>query len=445
MPSATEGACVPTLEPELVIRLTELARRATGDDKIAEMFSRALTGTLETTVQLEPDGTTFVITGDIPAMWLRDSTAQLGPYLALLADAPELLGMINGLLRRQFAYILRDPYANAFNREANGNAYWAGDVDADPWVWERKYEIDSLAFPILLAHRVWRRTGSTEFADATFHAALVAVVDTLVTEQDHEAQSAYRFQRPGEPASETLSRGGLGSPVARTGMTWSGFRPSDDACVYGYNVPGNLFVATALGHLAELATEVLGDLALAGRATALRAEIEAGVAAHGVVEHPVHGRIYAYEVDGLGNSLLMDDANMPSLLSLPLLGVCAPDDELYLSTRAFALSEDNPYFFAGTAAQGIGSPHTPHAYIWPIALSVQGLTTRDRDEKLALLHALRDTDAGTFAMHEGFHSGDPTQFTRPWFSWAGSMFCELVLDYCGISLLDQNPSCTGPA
>lgn len=434
---------MPALDPNLVLRLTELARRETGDEKIAVMFAQALTSTLETTVQREPDGTTFVITGDIPAMWLRDSTAQLGPYLLLLEDAPELLDVIVGLLRRQFAYILHDPYANAFNREANGNAYRADDVDSDPWVWERKYEIDSLAFPILLAHRVWRRTGTSEFADATFHAALGAIVDTLRIEQDHEARSAYRFERPGEPASETLSRNGLGSPVARTGMTWSGFRPSDDACVYGYNVPGNLFMASALGHLVELATEVLGDLSLAQRATELRAEIEAGVVAHGVVDHPVHGRIYAYEVDGLGNSLLMDDANMPSLLSLPLLGVCSPDDELYLATRAFVLSDDNPYFFTGTAARGIGSPHTPDAYIWPIALAVQGLTTPDRDEKRALLHMLRDTDAGTYALHEGFHRDDPTQFTRPWFSWASSMFCELVLDYCGISLLDPHAPSPG--
>jgi len=424
------------LDPDLVGRLTELARERTGDDKVAEMFARALTNTLETTVHREPDGTTFVLTGDIPAMWLRDSTAQLGPYLLLLDDAPELLEMIVGLLRRQFAYILHDPYANAFNRDADGNSYATGDVGPDPWVWERKYEVDSLAFPILLAHRVWRLTGRTDFADAAFHRALVAAVDTLVTEQDHEARSTYRFERLGEKPSETLSRGGLGSPVARTGMTWSGFRPSDDACVYGYNVPANLFAATALAHVAELASELLGDETLAGRALTLRTEIEAGVARHGIVDHPVHGRIYAYEVDGLGHALLMDDANMPSLLSLPLLGVCAPDDEVYLATRAFALSPDNPYFIEGTAARGIGSPHTPDDYIWPIALAVQGLTTTDRDEKLALILVLRDTDAGTYLIHEGFHCDDPTRFTRPWFSWANSMFCELVLDYCGYGPLD---------
>jgi len=428
------------LDPELVGRLADLARRCTGDDKVAQMFARALTSTLDSTVQRQPDGTTFVITGDIPAMWLRDSTAQLGPYLQLLPEAPELLDMIVGLLRRQFAYIVHDPYANAFNREANGNCYSADDVHPDPWLWERKYEVDSLAFPILFAHRVWRATGCTDFADETFHRALVAVVDTFVTEQDHEARSDYRFERPGEPASETLVRGGLGSPVARTGMTWSGFRPSDDACVYGYNVPANLFAATALGYLVEMATELLGDEALAGRAHTLQSEIEAGVAGHGIVDHPVHGRIYAYEVDGLGHSLLMDDANMPSLLSLPLLEVCAPDDPLYLATRAFALSADNPYFFQGSAARGIGSPHTPDEHIWPIALAVQGLTTTDRDEKLALIRVLRDTDAGTFLMHEGFHRDDPHQFTRPWFSWADSMFCELVLDYCGYQTLERSRS-----
>lgn len=251
------------------------------------------------------------------------------------------------------------------------------------------------------------------------------MVQVLRTEQHHMENSTYRFERDDCPPSDTLTHDGMGEPVAYTGMTWSGFRPSDDACRYGYLVPSNLFAARALQSAVRLAQQ-LNDEALAAEAAALSDEIAAGVRQHGVVEHPEFGKILAYEVDGLGHANLMDDANVPSLLALPYLEVCAPEDELYRNTRRFVLSEENPYYYAGKLAAGVGSPHTPAGYIWPIALCVQAMTSTDLDEIAGIVHTLLHTHGGTGFMHESFDPNAPEQFTRSWFAWANSMFGQLI-------------------
>ncbi|GIG65037.1 glycoside hydrolase family 125 protein [Phytomonospora endophytica] len=404
-----------------------------GDERALGIFRRAMTETLDRAVETLADGTTFVITGDIPAMWLRDSSAQLRPYLYLAGD-PELAALIAGAVERQCEYIVLDPYANAFNRAPDGAGHSGDRTDMNPWVWERKYEVDSLCHPVQLAYLLWRVTGSAAHLGERFRAAAEAILRVLRTEQDHENRSPYRFERDDCPASDTLVRDGLGPVTAVTGMTWSAFRPSDDACRHGFNVPGNLFAATALGHLEEIAHEVFDDGDLAARAARLRAEISAGVAAHGVVDHPRFGRIYAYEVDGLGDANLMDDANVPSLLSLPMLGAVDAGDPVYAATRRFVLSDANPHFHAGTAAAGIGSPHTPDGHVWPIALAVEGLTAEDAAERARLIATLRDTDAGTGRMHESFHRDRPETYTREWFSWADAMYCELLLRHSGLRL-----------
>ena len=388
-----------------------------------EIFERCFLNTIETTVQ-QTEGDTFVITGDIAAMWLRDSTAQVLHYLRF-ADDPAVAQMIEGLIARQAACILRDPYANAFNREPSDYKPYNDRPRANDWVWERKYEIDSLCYPVWLAEKYLLRTGSSAFLTEDFHAALRTVVQVLRTEQRHMENSTYRFERDDCPPSDTLTHDGMGEPVTYTGMTWSGFRPSDDACRYGYLVPSNLFAARALQSAVRLAQQ-LNDEALAAEAAALSDEIAAGVRQHGVVEHPEFGKILAFEVDGLGHANLMDDANVPSLLSLPYLGYVDAEDELYRSTRAFILSHDNPFYFSGSAACGIGSPHTPKNYIWHIALSMQALTTANKDEQKALIKKILSTDAGCDCMHEGFDVNDPCKFTRPWFAWANSLFAELV-------------------
>ncbi|MBX9243862.1 glycoside hydrolase family 125 protein [Actinotalea ferrariae] len=396
---------------------------------VGAVFRTGFFDTLDRTVTLGERGA-FVITGDIPAMWLRDSTAQLGPYLHLAGEEPLLAATIGAVVTRQLDLLLSDPYANAFNDGPTGAGHQDDLTDMGPGTWERKYEVDSLCYPLQLAYDLWAVTGRVEHL-ARFAEAARLVIAIWRTEQDHEQRSTYAFQRLHGPASDTLTRDGRGGLVAPTGLTWSAFRPSDDACALGYNVPGNAFAAVVLGHVATLARDVLDDDALAGAADELRREIETALAAHAVVRHDGE-LVYAYEVDGLGGANLMDDANVPSLLSLPLIGWCAADDPLYLATRALVLSPANPYFYEGTAARGIGSPHTPAGNVWPIALAVQGLTATDEAEKARLLELLVRTDGGAGRMHESFTCDDPTQFTRPWFSWADSMFCELALDVAGL-------------
>jgi uncharacterized protein len=391
-----------------------------------KMFADTFSNTYATTLQKQGDGSVFVITGDIPAMWLRDSAAQVRPYLQLAKTDVQFAQLISGVLQRQMAYVLIDPYANAFNESANGRCHNKDNTAMGDWIWERKYELDSLCAPLKLAHDLWQATGQTDHFTATFMKAAKLIVAVMKTELRHE-NSSYSFERPGGIASDTLSNEGRGNAVGYTGMSWSGFRPIDDACQYNYLLPSNMFAVVALEGLAKMP---ISDAALKAEAAALASIIRAGIETFGKVQHPRFGEIYAFESDGLGHYNLMDDANVPSLLAMPYMGYCEKDNAVYLATLAFVLSEENPYFYTGKAATGIGSPHTPPDYIWPISLSVQGLTSHSREEKLALLEVLMRTEAGTGLMHEGFHKDDPALFTRPWFAWANSMFAELVLEVC---------------
>jgi len=387
-----------------------------------EMFRKCFLSTIETTVQQTP-GDTFVITGDIPAMWLRDSTAQVLHYLRF-ADAPEVASMIEGLISRQADCILRDPYANAFNREENSFKPYNDTPRASDWVWERKYEIDSVCYPLWLADKYMEKTGATAFLTEKFLKALETVLDVLRTEQNH-ASSPYRFQRTDCAPSDTLPWEGMGNPVSYTGMTWSGFRPSDDACEYGYLIPSNFFAVRAMEAARKLA-QAAGRDDLAQRALELQQTIREGIREYATLEHPRFGTIYAYETDGFGNYNLMDDANVPSLLSLPYLEACGADDPIYRNTRSFVLSSSNPYYYEGALAKGIGSPHTPEGYIWHISLCVQAMTSTDDEEILSLVKMLLTTHGGTGFMHEGFDPDAPENFTRDWFAWANSMFGELI-------------------
>jgi meiotically up-regulated gene 157 (Mug157) protein len=438
------GAVTSTvLDPAITATLREAADRvrSVSGARIGDLVEDALLRTLTDTITLGEDGTAFVITGDIPAMWMRDSTTQLTPYLRFLGSCPPLADLVAAVVRRQLACLDHDPYANAFNDGPTGAHYEPDDVCDDPHVWEQKYEIDSLAYPVTLAHTLWRATGRTDVFDERAHRVLRTITRQLRVEQDHDT-SAYRFQRDTDLPTETLARDGRGSAVGRTGMTWSGFRPSDDACTYGYNIPANLFAAQALLAIGEIATEVLDDAALAADARALSRELVAGVEEFGVVDTPSgegpasdaardgaapgRRRVYAYEVDGLGGVLCMDDANTPSLLSLPLVAPDVFDESVWRETRELVLSPANPYYFTGTAASGVGSPHTLPGRVWPIALAVEALTGTPGD-RVSALDLLARTDGDTGHMHEAFDASDPTAFSRPWFSWADSMFCELAL------------------
>ena len=402
------------------------------DPYLAEVFASCLQDTLQKTIHFSEDGAIFVATGDIPAMWLRDSTSQLTPFIRFANDEPDIREILLRLADRQMQLIRLDPYANAFNMGADGSPWMKDHTQMRPELWERKYEIDSLCYPFHLSYLMWKQAGITEHFTPEWLETARLVMKTFRTEQDHENNSTYRFQRDDCVYTDTLSRDGKGALVkGNIGLIWSGFRPSDDACAYGYLIPSNMFAAVTLSRISEIAETVYGDSALAREAEVFSAEVRAAIREYGVMRH-MGKEFYAYEVDGFGQYLVMDDANVPSLMAMPLLGWCDPDDELYRNTREVMLSQQNPYYYSGKLLRGIGSPHTPPDYVWDVALSVQGLTSKSRDEKREMIRLMAHNDAGTKLMHEGIHVDDMYRYTRPWFSWANSMYCELVLDYCGL-------------
>jgi len=401
--------------------------------ELKPLVKQCFLNTIETTVQQLPDGSYFVITGDIPAMWLRDSAAQVKPYVHYAKEDGELAAILRSVIEKQAFYVCVDPYSNAFNSANNGVTFgYKDETDFDSgWIWERKYEVDSLCAPLYLAYEYYRAAGDRAIFTPTLKKMVELILDTFTRQQRHE-ETPYYFIRSDCPESDTLSHNGRGAPVAYTGMTWSGFRPSDDACKYGYLIPSNMMAVVALGYAAELVEEGYGDGTLAGKCRALAGEIDEGIQKYGIYAHPRFGKIYAYETDGLGNYNLMDDANSPSLLSIPYLGYRSAEDEIYQNTRRFILSKENPYYYEGTAAKGIGSPHTPKNYIWHISLTMQILTSIDASEKRECLAMLARTHGGTNFMHEGFDVNAPENFTREWFAWANTLFAQMMAKEVGL-------------
>lgn len=391
---------------------------------LAPLVSRCFLNTMETTVKQLEDGSYFVITGDIPAMWLRDSAAQVRPYVQFAGADRELQEILEGIIAKQAALVCMDPYANAFNESANGAGH-KDDTVLNDHVWERKYEVDSLCAPLYLGYHYWKTTGIDRIFTESYYEMIAAIVKTFQTEQDH-GKSEYYFQRHNCEKTDTLPNGGRGTAVKVTGMTWSGFRPSDDCCELGYLIPSNMMAVKAMEFADEICRECYGESELAGKCRVLSGEIRRGIERYGVVEHPKYGRIYAYETDGLGRYNLMDDANSPSLLSMPYLGYCDREDPVYQNTRRFILSADNPYYFQGSIAKGVGSPHTPEGYVWHIGIIMQALTSVNRGEIEACLDMLAKTHAGTNYMHESFDPSDPEVYSRPWFAWANTLFAELL-------------------
>lgn len=404
------------------------ARQQLATPATTALFHNLLSDALAKATTAEADGTYFVKTGDIPAMWLRDATFQVLPYVQLIDEIPDLQPILVGVLRRELRYIQHDPYANAFNQTASG-AHWSddeSDIPVSDLVWERKFEIDSLCAPLLLALRLHEQTGATDFFDDEFWQTLGAILTVFETEQHHETASTYYFKREDCPANDTLTHDGRGTPVAETGLIWNGFRPSDNASELGYHVPSNMFAVAMLRSLLPLVPSEATPLKT--RMQQLITSIEQGIADYAVVTLPTGETGYAYEVDGLGHTKLMDDANVPSLLSLPFIGYTTADNPYYQATRRFILSADNPYYYQGTILKGIGSNHTPVAYVWPISLAMEGLTTPDKQVKQAQLALIAATDNNTGQCHESVSVDDVSQYTRDWFSWANMTYCQLALE-----------------
>jgi uncharacterized protein len=403
---------------------------AIADPELAWLFENCFPNTLDTTVEFtvergKPD--TFVVTGDIKAMWLRDSAAQVWPFLPLTRDDQPLRDLIAGVIHRQAKCILIDPYANAFNN-GPGTSEWAKDLtDMKPELHERKYEIDSLCYPVRLAYGYWETTGDASVFDATWQEAMTLAVKTLREQQRMHAPGPYTFQRWSAVPYDTVPLGGYGNPTRPCGLIHSAFRPSDDSCIYSYLIPSNMFAVVALRSLSEIFSTELANPSFARACNTFADEVQEALDRYAVALHPTYGSIYAYEVDGFGNALFMDDANVPSLLSLPYLGWCTPDEARYRATRAFLLSKSNPYYFEGPAGEGIGGPHVGVGWIWPMGIIVRALTSTDEKEILHCLHMLKTSHAGTGFMHESFHRDDPAKSTRSWFAWANTLFGELLL------------------
>ena len=414
-----------------VERTIETIRARIGNKELAWMFENCFPNTLDTTVDFQvvdgrPD--TYLVTGDIDAMWLRDSAAQVWPYLPLMKNDSNLQQLVAGVINRQIRCILKDPYANGFYKDDSKVSRWKSDLtDMKPGVHERKWELDSLCYPIRLAYHYWKASNDRAPLDATWRNAILLTLQTFREQQRKTGPGPYRFQRRTEVPGDTLAGGGYGPPAKPVGLIYSMFRPSDDATVFPFLVPSNYFAVVSLRQAAELLTQIHHDQETANQCRALADEVEAALREYAVVMHEKYGRILPYEIDGFGNSYCLDDPGYPSLLSLPYLDAVGPGDPLYLNTRRFVLSDSNPYYVIGKAASGPGGPHVGRDMVWPLGLIMQALTSTDDQEVRQCLVTLQKTHAGKGFIHEAFNKDDSDAFTRPWFAWANSLFGELIL------------------
>ncbi len=401
------------------------------DKELDWLFENCFPNTLDTTVFFEvnngrPD--TYVITGDIDAMWLRDSSAQVWPYLSFAKHDEKLQQLIAGVINRQTQCVLKDPYANAFYKDENKISEWKNDhTTMKPGVHERKYEIDSLCYPIRLAYNYWKLTGDVKPFDAQWKQAVQSILQVFIDQQRKTNRGPYHFQRNTSTSSDTLPMGGYGFPVKPVGLICSMFRPSDDATIYPFLIPSNFFAVVSLRQAAQMVSVIYKDTQLASQLNSLAGEVEQALKKYAIVNHPVYGKIYAYEVDGFGNANLMDDANIPGLLALPYLGAVSNHDPIYQNTRRFVLSDSNPYFSKGKFAEGISGPHVGMPDMaWPLSIISRGLTSADDAEIRDCIDMLKKTHAGTGFMHEAFNVNDPKLYTRKWFAWANTIFGEFL-------------------
>ncbi|KAH0563446.1 hypothetical protein GP486_001983 [Trichoglossum hirsutum] len=429
------------------------------DKDLSRLFENAFPNTLDTTIRWHVDGTgknsgkrtgqdwegaqSFIVTGDIDAEWLRDSTNQLEQYHALARKDKKIYNLILGAINTQAEFVIASPYCNAFQPPARSHL----PVSARPMdnvhpaynpttVFECKYELDSLAHFLALSSKFYNSTGSTAFLTSRWYAALNAVLDVL----DDQAMStfdnssgmfipnAYTFQRHTSTGTETLSLGGNGNPLNwGTNLVRSAFRPSDDATILGFYIPANAMMAVQLKRTAKI-VRTAGKIDLAENLHSRGLALEKAVWEHGVVSHKKYGNVFAYEVDGYGSSIIMDDANLPSLLSLPKLGFLDSSDETYRNTRKMLLSkEGNPYYLKGRSFHGIGGPHIGLRNAWPMSLLVQALTSDDDEEITGALELVKSASQ-LGLIHESIDVKIPSSYTRSWFAWANSLYSVVILD-----------------
>ena len=414
--------------------------------RLVQMFSNCFPNTLDTTVHfaVDADGKpdTFVYTGDIHAMWLRDSGAQVFPYVPFAKKDKRLRRLLAGVINRQWRCINIDPYANAFNMRPTGSEWASDNTDMKPELHERKWEIDSLCYPLRLAYEYWKETGDTSVFDTAWLNAISNILKTFREQQKKDSLGTYHFTRVTDHALDTMTNGGLGNPVNPVGLICSAFRPSDDATTFQFLIPSNFFAVSSLRKAAEILTKVNGNRDIAAQCTSLADEVEGALHRYAVVDNPKYGKIYAFEVDGFGNQLQMDDANVPSLLAMAYLDKERATDPIYQNTRRFVWSTDNPYFFRGKAAEGIGGPHVGYDMIWPMSIIMKAFTSNDDKEIKWCIETLLNTDGGTGFIHETFNKDNASEYTRAWFAWANTLFGELIIKLVNdgkVNLLNSIP------
>jgi hypothetical protein len=409
----------------------ENTKKLLSNKELAWLFENCFPNTLDTTVEFEmlngkPDS--YIITGDIDAMWLRDSTAQVWPYLPLMKHDQPLQQLIAGVINRHVKNIHTDPYANSFYKDETKISEWKKDLTLmKPGVHERKFEIDSLCYPIRLSHQYWKLTGDVEPFDNEWKDAVALILKTFKEQQRKHDNGPYYFQRTTSWATDGVPLGGYGYPVKPVGLICSVFRPSDDACIFLFLIPSNFFAVISLKQAAEMVSKIHKDQKLGEECIALANEVHKALQQFSMVTHRQFGKVFAYEVNGFGSFNIMDDANVPSLLSLPYLNAVSASDIIYQNTRRLLLSTENPFFFKGKAGEGIGGPHAGMDMIWPISITMRALTSNDDAEIERCIKILLSSHAGTGFMHESFHKDNPEKFTRKWFAWANTLFGELIL------------------
>ena len=406
-------------------------KKSIADPELAWIFENCSPNTLDTTVnhyQKNGKPYTYVITGDIDAMWLRDSSAQVFPYLSLAKEDEKLKNLLKGVINKQIEFVLLDPYANAFYDDNQKVSEWKNDfTEMKPGVHERKWEIDSLCYVMRLSYHYWKTTGDTSIFDDDWKNAMLLILKTFREQQRKENKGSYKFQRGNGNPLDTQFGGGYGNPTHKNGLIHSMFRPSDDATFYPYLISSNMFAVVSLKQISEIFKTIFSSLNVDNQFTVLANEVDEAIKNYAIFERKDFGKIYALEIDGFGNALFIDDANVPNLLSIPYLGYTSYHDEVYKNTRKFSLSTANPWFNEGKFAKGIGGPHVGENKIWPLGLIMQALTTDDDEEIFYCLKTLKNTHAGTGFIHESFDVNNPKDFSRSWFAWANTLFGELIL------------------
>ena len=406
-------------------------KKSIADPELAWIFENCYPNTLDTTVnhyQKNGKPYTYVITGDIDAMWLRDSSAQVFPYLSLAKEDEKLKNLLKGVINKQIEFVLLDPYASAFYDDNQKVSEWKNDyTEMKPGVHERKWEVDSLCYVMRLSYHYWKTTGDASIFDEDWKNAMLLILKTFREQQRKENKGSYKFQRGNGNPLDTQFGGGYGNPTHKNGLIHSMFRPSDDATFYPYLVSSNMFAVVSLRQISEIFKTIFSSLNVDNQFIELANEVDEAIKNYAIFERKDFGKIYALEIDGFGNALFMDDANVPNLLSIPYLGYTSYHDEIYKNTRKFSLSTANPWFNEGKFAKGIGGPHVGENKIWPLGLIMQALTTDDDEEIFYCLKTLKNTHSGTGFIHESFDVNNPKDFSRSWFAWANTLFGELIL------------------